>query len=86
MAISVDSHFSHLAWRKTSRENGGLGQIDISLVADITKSISRDYGVLVEDGNDALNGATLRGLFIIDGKGIVRSITINDEQVGRNVE
>lgn len=49
LAISVDSHFSHLAWRKTSRENGGLGQIDISLVADITKSISRDYGVLVED-------------------------------------
>ena len=86
LAVSVDSHFSHLAWRKTSRENGGLGQIDISLVADITKSISRDYGVLVEDVDDALNGATLRGLFIIDGKGIVRSITINDEQVGRNVD
>ena len=55
-------------------------------MADITKDISRDYGVLVENNDDALNGATLRGLFIIDGKGIIRSITINDEQVGRNVE
>ena len=86
MAISVDSHFSHLAWRKTPRENGGLGHIDIPLVADITKKISRDYGVLVEDCSDPLNGATLRGLFIIDGKGMVRSVTINDEQVGRNAD
>ena len=86
LAISVDSHFSHLAWRKTSRENGGLGHIDIALVADITKEISRKYGVLVEDPEDALNGATLRGLFIIDGQGKVRSITINDEQVGRNAD
>ena len=86
IAISVDSHFSHLAWRKTARELGGLGQIDIPLVADITKEISREYGVLVENPSDPLNGATLRGLFIIDGKGIIRSITINDEQVGRNAE
>lgn len=86
LAISVDSHFSHLAWRKTSRDNGGLGQVNIPLVADITKSISQSYGVLVEDENDPLNGASLRGLFIIDGKGTIRSITINDEQVGRNAE
>jgi alkyl hydroperoxide reductase subunit AhpC len=55
-----------------------LGHIDIPLVADITKEISRAYGVLVENPEDPLNGATLRGLFIIDGKGKVRSITIND--------
>lgn len=47
LAISVDSHFSHLAWRKTARENGGLGRIEIPLVADITKDIARLYGVLV---------------------------------------
>ena len=63
-----------------------MGHIDIPLVADITKTISREYGVLVEDPEDGLNGATLRGLFIIDGKGVVRSITINDEQVGRNAD
>ena len=63
-----------------------MGHVDIPLVADITKEISRAYGVLVEDPSDPLNGATLRGLFIIDGKGNVRSMTINDEQVGRNVD
>ena len=86
LAISVDSHFSHLAWKNTPRNKGGLGDLDIPLVADITKDISRQYGVLVEDDADALNGATLRGLFIIDGKGKLRSMTINDEQVGRNVD
>jgi alkyl hydroperoxide reductase subunit AhpC len=75
-----------LAWRKTAREQGGLGHIEIPLVADITKDISRQYGVLVENAEDPLNGATLRGLFIIDGKGKIRSITINDEQVGRNAD
>jgi alkyl hydroperoxide reductase subunit AhpC len=86
IAVSVDSHFSHLAWKNTPREKGGLGQINIPLLADITKEISRNYGVLVEDPLDGLNGATLRGLFVIDGKGKIRSITINDEQVGRNVD
>lgn len=49
MAISVDSHFSHLAWRKTPRNQGGLGDIDIPLVSDITKEISAEYGVLVDN-------------------------------------
>lgn len=86
IAVSVDSHFSHLAWKNTPREKGGLGQINIPLLADITKEISRNYGVLVEDPTDGLNGATLRGLFVIDRNGKIRSITINDEQVGRNVD
>ncbi len=55
-------------------------------MSDITKDIARNYGVLVEDENDDLYGATLRGLFVIDTKGTVRSITINDEQVGRNAD
>ncbi len=86
IAVSVDSHFSHLAWKNTPREKGGLGQVNIPLLADITKEISRNYGVLVENPEDGLNGATLRGLFVIDGTGKIRSITINDEQVGRNVD
>lgn len=55
-------------------------------MADITKNIAKDYEVLVEDPEDQLYGATLRGLFIIDGNRKIRSITINDEQVGRNVD
>jgi peroxiredoxin (alkyl hydroperoxide reductase subunit C) len=49
LGISVDSHFSHLAWRKASRENGGLGPLDIPLISDITKDIAKSYGVLVEN-------------------------------------
>ena len=81
LAVSVDSHFSHLAWRKAERSKGGLGEINFPLVADITKQISREYGVLVENPEDGLHGATLRGLFVIDGTGKIRSIMINDEQV-----
>lgn len=56
----------------------------IPLISDITKKISRDYGVLVEDGED--NGVALRGLFIINNEGIIRQITINDLPVGRSVD
>ena len=49
IALSVDSHFSHLAWRKADKQHGGLGAIDIPLVSDISKTIAKDYGVLVED-------------------------------------
>ena len=67
MGVSTDSHFTHLAWIKTARENGGLGQINYPLLADITKDMSKDYDVLVDDEEDAMDGAALRGLFIIDG-------------------
>lgn len=56
------------------------------MVSDITKEISAEYGVLVDDRDDPLDGASLRGLVIIDDKRIIRSITINDEQVGRSVD
>ncbi|KAL7753932.1 cTPxI [Sorochytrium milnesiophthora] len=81
LAVSVDSEHSHLAWTNVPRRQGGLGETQIPLVSDITKSIAREYGVLVEE-----KGIALRGLFIIDDKGVLRHSTINDFPVGRNVQ
>ncbi|KAL6069342.1 cTPxI [Balamuthia mandrillaris] len=84
VAISVDSKFSHLAWTKMPRKEGGLGPMRIPLLSDITKSIARDYGVLLEDGPS--QGVALRAMFIINEQGIVRHITVNDLPVGRDVD
>jgi len=81
LACSTDSHFSHLAWVNTPRKSGGLGTMKIPLLADTNHHIASDYGVLVEN-----EGIAYRGLFIIDGKGITRQITINDLPVGRDVD
>ena len=81
IGISVDSVFSHLAWVNTPRKKGGLGELQFPLLEDITKDISRDYGVLMEE-----KGFSLRGLFIIDDKGVLRHSTINDTAVGRSVD
>ncbi|KAK6635621.1 FAD-dependent monooxygenase prx3 [Polyplax serrata] len=81
IGCSTDSHFSHLNWTTVSRKSGGIGQIKYPLLSDFTKKISRDYGVLLED-----LGASLRGLFIIDGKGTIRHMSVNDLPVGRSVE
>lgn len=78
IAASTDSHFSHLAWVNTPRKQGGLGEMNIPLLADKSSKIARDYGVLDED-----TGIPFRGLFIIDDKQILRQITINDLPVGR---
>ena len=86
LAISADSHHTHLAWLRTPRENGGVGDLAIPLVADTSKNIARSYGVLVDDENDDMYGAALRGLFIIDPTGKLRSIQVNDDQVGRSWE
>jgi peroxiredoxin (alkyl hydroperoxide reductase subunit C) len=80
IGVSVDSHFSHFAWRNTPVEKGGIGAIDYPLVADLTKSISRDYDVLVDAGTVAY-----RGLFLIDKDGAVRHQLVNDLPLGRNV-
>lgn len=80
LGVSIDSHFSHLAWRKTPVDNGGIGEIKFPLIADITKDIARDYGVLVDDS------VALRGTFLIDRAGIVRHATLNDLPLGRNVD
>ncbi|KAG0743028.1 hypothetical protein G6F57_004352 [Rhizopus arrhizus] len=81
IGASTDSEFSHLAWINTPRKQGGLGEMKIPLLADKTKSIAKDYGILIEEA-----GIALRGLFIIDPQGVVRQITINDLPVGRSVD
>jgi peroxiredoxin (alkyl hydroperoxide reductase subunit C) len=81
LGVSVDSQFSHLAWVQTDRKNGGLGDIAYPLVADLNKTIARDYQVLDEDA-----GIALRGLFIIDPEGVVMHSTINNLPVGRSVD
>jgi len=86
IGISTDSHFTHLAWIKTSRSEGGLGNINFPLLADISKKVSRNFGVLVQDKDDDMYGAALRGLFIIDEKGVIRSLTVNDAAVGRSID
>lgn len=81
LGVSIDSHFSHLAWIKTPRTQGGLGGISYPLVADLNKSIARDYGVLLEGA-----GIALRGLFLIDKDGVLRSMVVNDLPLGRSVD
>jgi peroxiredoxin (alkyl hydroperoxide reductase subunit C) len=80
IGISVDSHFTHLAWKNTPRNEGGIGQIHYPLVADLNKEIAQKYGVL-------LNGSVaLRGLFLIDAKGVIRHALVNDLPLGRSVD
>ena len=80
LGVSVDSAFSHLAWRNTPRNNGGLGNVSYPLIADLTKDIARDYDVLLPDG------VALRGLFLIDPEGVVRHQVVNDLPLGRSVD
>ncbi|PBK64281.1 thioredoxin-like protein [Armillaria solidipes] len=82
LGVSTDSQHSHFAWANQPRKEGGLGpDLKLPLIADRNMTISRDYGVLLED-----EGIALRGLFIIDPKGILRQITVNDLPVGRSVD
>lgn len=80
VGVSVDSHYTHLAWRKTHRENGGIGEIRYPLVSDLDKSIAEQYGVLHQ------NSVALRGLFLIDRQGFVRHAVVNDLPLGRSVD
>ncbi|KAL3628158.1 myb-like DNA-binding protein bas1 [Castilleja foliolosa] len=81
LGVSVDSVFSHLAWVQTDRKSGGLGDLAYPLVSDVTKSISKSYGVLIPD-----QGIALRGLFIIDKEGVIQHSTINNLGIGRSVD
>ncbi|CAN8215886.1 unnamed protein product [Coccothraustes coccothraustes] len=81
VAVSVDSHFTHLAWINTPRKSGGLGKMNIPVLSDLTKEISRSYGVLLEGP-----GIALRGLFIIDPNGVIKHLSVNDLPVGRSVD
>lgn len=80
MGVSVDSHFTHLAWRNTARPVGGLGKIEYPLIADLSKDIARQYDVLLDAG------IALRGLFLIDKEGIVRHQLVNDLPLGRSID
>ena len=80
IGVSVDSHYTHLAWKKTPREEGGIGDIRYPLVADLNKNISRDYGVLIDES------VALRGLFLIDRDGVIRHALVNDLGLGRSVD
>jgi len=81
VGVSVDSQFSHLAWKNTPIDNGGIGNVQYPLVADLTKQISRDYGVLFEDA-----GVAFRGTFLIDKEGTVKHAVVNDLGLGRNID
>ena len=81
IGISTDSAFSHRAWLQTPRDKGGVEGLRFPLGADITKSMSRDYGVLIED-----RGIALRGLFVIDPEGVLRYKVVHDLNIGRSAE
>ena len=81
LGVSVDSAFTHLAWTSTPRKDGGIQGLTYPLVADLNKSIARDYGVLIEEA-----GIALRGLFIINPEGKVEAATVHNLPVGRSVE
>ena len=80
IGVSVDSHFTHLAWKQTPVNKGGIGEIGYPLVSDLNKNISRSYGVLFDES------IALRGLFLIDKAGVVRHEVINDLPLGRSVD
>ncbi len=80
IGVSVDSQFSHFAWRETPVAEGGIGRVDMPLVADLSKQIARDYDVLLDEA------VALRGSFLIDADGTVRHAVINDLPLGRNID
>ncbi|MEW5315884.1 MAG: hypothetical protein WDW38_007283 [Sanguina aurantia] len=80
LGVSVDSQFSHLAWIQTDRKEGGIGDLNYPLVADLKKEVSQAFNVLTDDG------IALRGLFIIDKEGVIQHCTINNLAFGRSVD
>lgn len=80
VGVSVDSKFTHLAWKNTAIEDGGIGQIQYPLVQDLNKEIAKSYGILFG------GSVALRGLFLIDPTGKVRHCVINDLPLGRSVD
>jgi len=81
IGISIDSHFTHNAWRNTPIDQGGIGKVNYTLVADINHAITQAYGV-----EHPQEGVAFRAAFLIDKKGIVRAQIVNDLPLGRNME
>lgn len=80
LAVSVDSIYTHFAWKQTPVKEGGIGNIQFPMISDLDKKISVDYGVLLP------GGVSLRGLFLIDKEGVIRHMVVNDLPLGRNVD
>jgi peroxiredoxin (alkyl hydroperoxide reductase subunit C) len=80
IGVSIDSHFTHNAWRNTAVEDGGIGAVKYTLAADMNHEICRAYDVESE------GGVAFRGAFIIDKEGVVRSQIVNDLPIGRNMD
>ena len=80
IGVSIDSHFSHLAWLNTPKSKGGIQGVEYPIVSDLNKTISKDYDVLVEGA-----GIAYRGLFLLDKDQGVRHQVVNDLPLGRNV-
>lgn len=81
IGVSIDSEFTHNAWRKTPVDKGGIGEVRYPLVADVKHEICRAYGVELEEA-----GVALRGSFLIDKHGVVRHQVVNDLPLGRNID
>lgn len=87
VGISVDSHFTHNAWRNTAVNQGGIGAVPFTLASDMTRKISIDYGILADENESYYPpGVSMRATFVIDRSGIVRHQVVNDEPIGRNMD
>ncbi len=80
IGVSVDSQFSHFAWREIAVEKGGIGRVKFPMISDLSKKIARDYDVLFNEE------VALRGSFLIDKDGTIRHAVINDLPLGRNID
>ena len=80
IGVSIDSHFSHLAWKKTEINNGGIGNVQYPLIADIDKSVTDAYDLRTGPG------IALRGSFLIDRQGVVQHQVVNNLPLGRNID
>ena len=87
IGVSVDSHWTHNAWRNTAVDAGGIGPVPFALAADMTREISEAYGILAE-GDDSYypRGVSMRATFVMDRSGVVRHQVVNDEPFGRNMD
>lgn len=81
VSVSIDSQFTHNAWRNTPVNKGGIGEVRYTMAADVTHQIARDYGVETPDG-----AVAFRGAFLIDKEGMVRHQIVNDLPLGRNID
>ncbi len=80
IAVSIDSHFTHNAWRNTPINKGGIGAVRYTMAADLTHSIAKDYDV------ETAGGVAFRGTFLIDTNGVVRHQVVNDLPLGRDMD